>query len=101
MAPINGVTITLMLFTVIALVLIVIYAPDESDEQTWSPLLPESEKREWDRKGHTPFGMCPRCNSLNTVSRATDTKQQLLVTKVTFHFRCKYCGYEWLETTHR
>lgn len=102
MVPINGVTVSLMLFTVITLVLIAIHGPDESDEPTWTPLLPESEKREWDRKGHIPFGMCPRCNSLNTVSEAmTDTKQYLLVTKVTFHFRCKYCGHEWLKTIHR
>lgn len=101
MAPMNDVTITIAILTAIVLVLFIIYSFKEDDEPTWSPLLPESEKREWDRKGHTPFGMCPRCNSLNTVSRATDTKQHLLVTEVTFHFRCKYCGHEWLETTHR
>lgn len=89
-----------MLFA-IAVLLYVFGSTPEKEQRTWRPLLPESEKREWDGKGHIPFGMCPRCNSLNTVSRATDTKRHLLVTEVTFHFRCKYCGHEWLETTHR
>lgn len=100
MAPINEATITIMLFTVIALVLIVIYGGKESDEATWRPLLPESEKREWDGEGHRPITACPRCNSLNSEYKEADIKTgYILPTSSTLHYRCRYCGYKWSYST--
>ena len=102
MAPINDVTITIALLTAIVLVLFIIYSFKENDEPTWSPLLPESKKREWNGKGHRPIAACPRCNSLNSEHKGSDIKTScLLPTNSTLHYRCRYCGYEWSYSKHR
>ena len=94
-------------FAGIPLLVIKLVSPEsfKSESNNWEPLLPESEKKEWDCRGQVPFFVCPRCHSSNTEEDFSAAESHIAWNRLAsrefvHHYRCRYCGNKFTSKTY-